>query len=238
LKADFYSDDSTECANVDQCINFFDFSYCNPTSWQWSFPGAIPSQSSEQNPKKICYNLPGSYSVTLIVSNSTSSDTLTVNNMVKVGGLQPVIKIIGGDTLVSSYGFSYQWYFNGLAIDSATDSFYVATKAGLYSVYVVDSLGCTATSNYINTSIRNLSNSEIKIFPNPSTEEFSIRNLQFSLKAKITIYNSLQDKVYEAVLKDKSVGDYRVSTEDFKKGFYFVEISIDNNTLMKKLVVE
>jgi hypothetical protein len=52
-----------------------------------------------------------------------------------------------GDTLVSSPGALYQWYFNGAPIVSATDSLYIITQYGNYSVQVFDSLnGCSNIS--------------------------------------------------------------------------------------------
>ncbi|MEM7105145.1 MAG: LamG-like jellyroll fold domain-containing protein [Bacteroidota bacterium] len=48
------------------------------TSWIWSFPGGIPTSSNLRNPKVI-YSTPGTYDVTLTVSdaNGSSSQTLT-----------------------------------------------------------------------------------------------------------------------------------------------------------------
>jgi gliding motility-associated-like protein len=59
------------------CINFTDLTTGGtPTSWQWSFPGANPSSSTDQHPANICYDLTGVYDVTLIVSDGVDSDTL------------------------------------------------------------------------------------------------------------------------------------------------------------------
>ncbi|MGL5888328.1 MAG: VPS10 domain-containing protein, partial [Bacteroidia bacterium] len=49
-------------------------------SWQWSFPGGNPSSSSIRNPS-VVYTTPGTYTVTLTVTDSagqTDSNTLTV----------------------------------------------------------------------------------------------------------------------------------------------------------------
>src|ERR1044071_1002991 len=47
---------TTFCEESGKCLDFFDVSSNNPTSWQWSFPGAVPSSSTAQNPVHICYN--------------------------------------------------------------------------------------------------------------------------------------------------------------------------------------
>ena len=66
--ASFVAPDSG-CAPL--CVNFTDNSTSldgNITSWNWVFSGASATSSSLQNPQNICYNTPGSYSVSLIVT--------------------------------------------------------------------------------------------------------------------------------------------------------------------------
>ena len=64
-------------------VSFTDQSTNNPTSWQWSFPGGTPASSTQQNPTVI-YNTPGTYNVTLIVTNQYGSDTITKTNYITV----------------------------------------------------------------------------------------------------------------------------------------------------------
>ncbi|MCK9204460.1 MAG: choice-of-anchor J domain-containing protein [Bacteroidales bacterium] len=84
LTADFIADKTTP--DVGEGINFTDESTGIPTSWSWSFPGAVPAVSNLQNPQNIKYSVPGAYSVTLIVSNGTTSDTLTKTGYITVTG--------------------------------------------------------------------------------------------------------------------------------------------------------
>ncbi len=85
--ANFSASQTTICAST--CINFTDQSTGNPTSWQWLFPGGTPSSSTAQNPASICYYTPGSYDVTLIVSDGTNYDTLTLVNYIQVNDCRP-----------------------------------------------------------------------------------------------------------------------------------------------------
>ena len=82
------------------CANFTDLSTNTPTSWSWSFPGATPSTSTAQNPTNICYSANGSYDVTLIATNSSGSDTLTISSYITVGA--PVTVNITGNLLITS----------------------------------------------------------------------------------------------------------------------------------------
>ncbi|GAB4131429.1 MAG: hypothetical protein Fur0041_01810 [Bacteroidia bacterium] len=58
-------------------VNFNDISWSGqPTSWSWTFPGGNPGSSTDSMPS-VQYNTPGSYAVTLTVSNASGSNTKT-----------------------------------------------------------------------------------------------------------------------------------------------------------------
>src|SRR4249920_2840442 len=67
LSAALAASDTQLCEKF--CIDFTDQSTNNPASWQWTFEGASPSTSTQQNPTNICYDDPGVYDVTLIATN-------------------------------------------------------------------------------------------------------------------------------------------------------------------------
>ena len=67
-------------------IQYFDESYNNITSWNWSFPGGSPATSNIQNPF-VTYSGSGSYDVTLEVTDALgNSMTQTFPNFVSVIG--------------------------------------------------------------------------------------------------------------------------------------------------------
>jgi PKD repeat protein len=68
--ADFTADQTTVYPSTD--VIYTDLSTNNPTSWLWVFDGGTPSTSTAKNPK-VTYNTPGSYNVSLTVSNSGGS---------------------------------------------------------------------------------------------------------------------------------------------------------------------
>lgn len=69
---------------VGTTLNFIDLTSGNPDSWKWNFTGADPAFSSEKNPKNIAYNKAGVYPVSLIASNSLTSDTLVKKSYITV----------------------------------------------------------------------------------------------------------------------------------------------------------
>lgn len=68
---------------VGESITFNDRSYGNVTTWNWVFEGGEPNKSTEKNPV-VKYDSPGSFSASLSVSNSSSSDTEVKENFIKV----------------------------------------------------------------------------------------------------------------------------------------------------------
>ncbi|OJJ18228.1 hypothetical protein BKI52_25740 [marine bacterium AO1-C] len=68
---------------VGQSVTFTDVSSGSPTSRSWSFTGGSPATSTAQNPT-VTYNTPGTYAVSLTVSNAQGSDTKTVPSYIVV----------------------------------------------------------------------------------------------------------------------------------------------------------
>lgn len=71
--ADFGIDDPALCPA--DCASFTDLS-SNAIDRAWSFPGGEPATSSDPSPT-VCYSTPGTYDVSLVVSNSTGFHATT-----------------------------------------------------------------------------------------------------------------------------------------------------------------
>lgn len=80
--ADFAADSTHIFTGAD--ISFSDQSSFQPSTWQWSFPGGLPSSSTEQNPQNIIYSNPGIYEVSLIATNTLGSHTLIKSCYIEV----------------------------------------------------------------------------------------------------------------------------------------------------------
>ncbi len=100
-------------------------------------------QSLPETGPVLTADQPGVYSLSL-----TDECGATVEASVTVVEVEPQIPSISrtGNTLTSSAAQSYQWYFNGTAIQGATQVSFEATESGIYTVQIVDANGCTATS--------------------------------------------------------------------------------------------
>jgi gliding motility-associated-like protein len=150
--ASFFGTGSNIC--IGQCVQYTDNSL-NATSWYWSFPGGIPSSSTDQNPPLICYPVAGIYPVTLIVSNTNGSDTLTINTGAIVHNPQPVnllfsnYSLLTGDSiqLAADGGNSYQWIpATYLSSDSIPNPMASPPDTTIYTVIMTDQYGCTSSA--------------------------------------------------------------------------------------------
>ncbi|HEY0751354.1 MAG TPA: PKD domain-containing protein, partial [Chitinophagaceae bacterium] len=79
LNANFSANPTEGCAPM--IVNFTDLSLGNPTSWFWDFGNG--STSTLKNPSTSYFN-PGSYSITLTVTNANGTHTTTRSNYIVV----------------------------------------------------------------------------------------------------------------------------------------------------------
>jgi PKD repeat protein len=239
INASFLTVDSTICPGT--CTDFTNFSV-NAASYQWFFPGANPSVSTDVNPSVICYNTPGVYDVTLIATNGALVDTLVISNCVTVYPFPAAQGITqNGDTLTSIQGaVSYQWYHDGKLIPGATDYFYVAQFGGNFNVVCTDVNGCEVEAVIFDVvaEVQLLENGQasLVIFPNPVEGKLAISNGQLAIKA-IFIYNSIGELVVAnplLIFKDEQKTETDVSK--LSSGMYWIELITQDKTLRTKLI--
>jgi len=133
-------------------VNFTDTSTGNPTSWNWTFGDGDTSPA--QNPSHS-YASPGTYTVSLTVSNACGSDDETKTSYITVNAKptatassnSPVcegatIQLYGGPTGMTSYDWSGPggWISS---FQNPTRTGATAAMAGTYTLTVTNSNGCT-----------------------------------------------------------------------------------------------
>jgi len=171
LVADFSASDTDIC--VGDAIDFTDLTTNSPTAWLWTFAGGSPATSTAQNPTGIVYNIAGSYTVTLYVTNANDSDTLTVSNYITVNACAiPVANFLANNTTIctgdavdftdqsSNSPTSWEWTFFGASPASSTaqnPTGIVYSSSGSYNVQLIvtNTYGSDTLlfSNYISVSV-------------------------------------------------------------------------------------
>ncbi len=82
--ADFYTTNNVLTICQGGTVNFEDFTYNGAAiTYEWSFDGGSPSTSAQAAPA-IVYNTPGTYKVSLKVSNSLGNSTKVADKMIQV----------------------------------------------------------------------------------------------------------------------------------------------------------
>ncbi|MCX6269397.1 MAG: PKD domain-containing protein, partial [Bacteroidetes bacterium] len=80
--ARFYANKITNCTGSG--VTFTDESTGGITSWTWDFPGGTPSIYSGKYPPDVVYGNPGTYDVSLTVSDGSANDTETKTSYITV----------------------------------------------------------------------------------------------------------------------------------------------------------
>jgi PKD repeat protein len=156
--ANFTTTNSTGCAPLS--VQFTSTSSANATSFAWQFSGGTPATSTAQNPT-VTYSTPGSYSVTLTVTNAAGSNTNTQTNVVQVqsaptaafGSTANGLQVNFNNT--STGGTTYAWNFGNGNTSTATSPTHTYAAAGAYTVTLTATNACgTNTATQVVTVVQ------------------------------------------------------------------------------------
>ena len=133
-----------------------------------------------------------------------------------------------GNTLSTDLFTSYQWFKAGVAIANATQQSYDASESGLYSVKVVNSTGCEATSSqfdFIFTGINDLlaNTKRVLVYPNPTEAMLTIETEKLLLSSVATIIDVTGKMVAELPIQQQQV-DVRA----LASGVYLLKVTTLN----------
>lgn len=132
-------------------VQFTSTSSANAVNYSWSFPGGTPSSSTAQNPS-VTYAAPGTYSVTLTVSNGAGSNSTTQSSFITVNA-DPTAgfsSTTNGATATftnnSANANSYSWNFGDGNSSTLEDPVHTYASDGTYTVTLTATGPCgTAT---------------------------------------------------------------------------------------------
>lgn len=163
--ADFTASSTSVCAG--KSVNFTDLSAGPPNSWSWSFPGGTPATSNVANPTNIAYSTPGTYDVTLTVTNLIGTDTELKTGYITVNVIpvEPVISNMNAceDNPIpdlTATGLNITWY-NDAALTQLVfqgNTFATGqTMPGTYTYYITQSEnGCISPATMVTLTINAL----------------------------------------------------------------------------------
>ena len=126
--AEFFADQQVVC--IGEVVNFTDASYHGAVDWEWSFPGGSPATSTDQNPS-VTYNTPGTYEVTLVVSDGNNQETTTKTAFVRV----------------LSFAEPLPFYEDFETTSSLPDDFWVIQNVGSDEAFEIKNVGLSGTKS-------------------------------------------------------------------------------------------
>lgn len=128
-------------------VQFTSNSSANTVTYNWSFPGGNPANSSVQNPT-VVYNTPGTYAVTLIVGNAAGSDTTILANYITVnpGPTAGFTSSTNGATATftntSINSNTYSWNFGDGQTSTTQNPTHTYGSDGTYTVTLTATNAC------------------------------------------------------------------------------------------------
>jgi len=223
-----------------ECIDFNSTSI-NAQSWQWSFPGGVPSSSTDENPQGICYLNTGSHDVSLIATNGFGSDTISMQSYLMVDALPPPPVIyISNDTLyviTDPLYTAYQWYDTLGLIPGATNSYYVPTFSGLFGISVYNQEGCEAASAMpIVLKANNPITPGIRIYPNPATASLHVYIEEDTRDATLEIVNAFGKSIIQLTDLSSASQGIEIDTRNLSPGIYFLRFQNHDHSFEKRFV--
>jgi len=181
------------------------------------------------------------YSTTYTVTGKDTfgcTYTGTVGVSVKHTPATPTITR-SGNYLISSSSVGIQWYYNGILQNNTTGD--MAASKGKYFVTVKQD-GCISDASNtidvtslvgINESIKTESN--IKIYPNPTSDKFTIEIDNQNISYNLEILNTLG----QVILTKKIINPIeQIDLTGQPAGVYFVKLQSISNAIIKKIIKE
>jgi len=164
------------------------------------------------------------------------SGSLSTNVPFYQGSLTPVITA-NGINLTSTSATTYQWNYNGQPILTGTTQSYTATQNGTYTVTIVDSIGCPATSAPViitGVGIQEINNSNNLLVKNLSNS-IEIEALNATKIASAQIFNSTGSLVAEEQNQETTVS---FNKSNFAKGIYIINVSTDKGMYQSRVAIQ
>lgn len=144
---------------------------------------------------------------------------------------QPTVSFNSGSTILSSSAGAYQWILDGNEIQGETNQQLTPQAPyGTYQVMTINSDGCYAVSDpLVITAGLDEENNSMKIYPNPTLDEFKIESEN---EISRVVAKDMNGK--EVELKEISEGKY--SLKELETGNYILMIYTDQQIVLAKII--
>ena len=208
---------------------------CSGDSAYICAPSGYSSYFWSTGDTSMCFYTPNAGNYYVTVTNSYQC-TATSNRLdVSIYQPSPVTISVEGDTLSSYSAVSYQWFYNGQALQSDTSRIIIASQTGTYTVQITDTNGCHYFSSPTTvTGIDNISAAEnLIVYPNPlSGDNWHIEAGNEWLGAQLQIFDVNGQIIYKGLLNNTT---YQIPLH-VSNGVYLLQVENESRSLCLKLI--
>ena len=148
---------------------------------------------------------------------------------------KPSVKL----TAKTGNGIGYQWYKDDVIIPNATRSYYESYVSGVYKVNLTQN-GCTQTSKPLEINIfvpltneKEESETQIKVYPNPSNGQFSVTLPEYLVGANLELFDGLGKKI-NCIVNHETIN----TSNSLPAGTYVLKITKNEKITSMKVIVE
>jgi hypothetical protein len=212
-----------------------DTAFCGDSLLLALAPGNNYSWSNGDTMSFTTINSSGDYWISITDSNGcTASDTIkvTFNSNTNV----PVLTRVG-DSIASSLTGTHYWFIDNVATSDANANVIgINGRIGSFTAVHQDTNGCISdTSNSIvkTAGLDRLTNSPLKVYPNPTNGQVTIDATALGIIKSVTLYNS-QGQLVENTHSIN--GSKAVLQWTARSGVYWVTVTTDKGTYRAEVV--
>jgi PKD repeat protein len=220
----------------------------NITTWNWTFPGGIPATSKVANPR-VTYSQPGSYEVSLTITNALGSSTVKQDTFVKVGEAPKATftykmtenKVEFFNT--STNGERFKWDFgDGTYSNLKNPPPHAYNRNGIFTaILLAENEFCSAASEkqipiFFFTPTNDVdTEGGIKVFPNPTNGSLYV---EFSKSNRVDYQLQVTD-IHGKAVKNINLSKETLQEVDINSlngGIYFLRFYNEKQFFVKKIV--
>ena len=231
---------STTAICEGQTVSFQSQVIPSATSYEWSFPGGSPGNSTDPV-ATVTYATPGTYAVTLTATNANGTQSHTVPAYIQVSpditftvNTTPSGNGNNGSATVSVTAGTAPYHYSWSATPNIDANTYTGLAPGQYTVTVSNESGCSASQNF---TIADVSGTEeygtasLSVFPNPAENLLTVSADEPVLQLRIT---DLSGKTIRNATVNASQTSVDVS--DLAAGTYLLHVQTASYTWVRKIV--
>lgn len=229
----------------------------NQLTFDWYFgSGAEPSSATGRGPHEVVYDSIGQFQIQSIVANNTGADTVRQQVAVQQEPVANFDYVVNQDTVTFTnqalHATDVRWHFGDGDFSLRANPSHLYQSNGAYDVEQIVSSKCGTDTTMQTITISSLSVEEtkkdnigrLKAYPNPNKGKFQIfvRDIREAVKG-ISIFD-MRGRVVRKIPFSSFQPAYKdwaktsVNLTSASKGIYFIQVTGNDTTTGKKIIIQ